>query len=155
AFDRRSVGREWMRTSCLAESPHQRALRRLEEDQDRVQVADQLEAAIDRGKLGEQLSFAHVYHYRCSRDLAAGAKRQLREHRQQRHGQVVDTEVSKILERTNCLRLARSGNPGQDDEPRSHGGPCCTARGVPLLAHYRSSPCSTSGSESSSLSFNC
>ena len=119
ALDRGPIGRERMRPARFAEAPHQRRLCRLEEDEHRVEVPHVLQPPVDARKLLEQPAFADVDDDRGARDLAAGAQRQLGEHRQQRDRQVVDAEVAEVLERANRLRLARTRQAGEHDEPRA------------------------------------
>ena len=110
--------RERMRPARLAESPHQRRLGRLEEDQDRVQVLAALELPVDPRELVQHLPFADVDDNRRARDLGAGSQRQLGEHRQQRDRQVVDAEIAEVLERADRLRLAGTREAGQHHESR-------------------------------------
>ena len=77
----------------------------------------------------QEVAFAHVDDDRDLLDVAAAAQRQLRQRRNQRRRQVVDAEVAEILERADRLRLARSGQPGEDDErlaaaPRAPSARC-------------------------------
>ena len=144
-FDRRAIGRERVRPARFAEAAHQRGLRRFEKDQDGIESFAGLEPPVDPGKLPQQFSLADVHHDGRARNLRAGAQRQLREHRKERHRQIVDAEVAEVLERPYRLRFAGPRQPGEHDEPRRDGG----ARGPPgrvaLLAHQRSSPPSASG----------
>ena len=67
----------------------------------------------------------------AARAIVAGAKRQLREHRRQRDGQVVDAEVAG----SSSARMACDTRPGrarEDDEPRGDRRARRAPRGVPL-----------------------
>ena len=115
-FADRSVRRERMRPPRLAEAPHQRRVARLEEDQHRVQPRHLPQLPEDLRERRQEAALADVDDDRDLLDVAAGAQRQLRQRRNQRRRQVVDAEVAEILERADRLRLARSRQPGEDDE---------------------------------------
>jgi hypothetical protein len=103
AFEGGPVRRERVRPARLAEPPHEHVVVGVEEDQHRVEVPHALQAAEHLRNLLQHLSFAHVDDDRRPRDLVARAQRQFREHRQERHRQVVDAEVAEILERADRL----------------------------------------------------
>ena len=86
-----------------------------------MQVPRAFQLAVHLRELVEHLAFADVDHDRGARDFVAGAQRQLGEHRQERHRQVVDAEVAEVLERADRLRLAGAGEAGEDDEARGDG----------------------------------
>ena len=129
-----------MRTPRLAEPPDQHVVGRIEKDEHGIQVADALQAPVRARQFVQHLALAHVNDDRRARHLAAGPQRQLREHREQRHRQIVHAEVPEVLERADRLGFARPREPREDDEARGDGG----ARGAPcrvaLLAHQKSSP---------------
>ena len=115
-------GRQRMRTPRLAESPHQRRVARFEENQHRVQPRHLAQPPEDLRERRQEAALADVDDDRDLLDVAAGAQRQLRQRRDQRGRQVVDAEVAEILQRANRLRLARSGQTGEDDERRAAPG---------------------------------
>ena len=98
-----SVGRQRMRPPRFAEPAHERGLGGLEKDEHRVEAAHGLQATVDAGKVLEQPALADVDDDGGARDLAAGAERQLGQHRQERDREVVDAEVAEVLERPDRL----------------------------------------------------
>ena len=92
------------------------------------------------GKVLEQPALADVDDDGRARDLAAGAERQLGQHRQERDREVVDAEVPEVLERPDRLRLAGAGEPGQHDKPRANSRARRPPCRVPLLFHCSASP---------------
>ena len=142
ALDGGTVGRQRVRPARLAEPAHQGGLGRLEKDEHRIQAPHLLQATVDAREVREQLSLADVDDDGRARDLAAGAQRQLGQHRKQRDREVVDAEVPKVLERANRLRFARAREARQHDKPRANGRARRPPCRVPFLFHLAPSPAS-------------
>ena len=136
-----------MRPPRLAEAAHQRGVAR-----PRGRSAPGSSRGIFRscrkifGNDDRKSAFADVDDDRDLLDVAAGAQRQLRQRRNQRRRQVVDAEVAEILERADRLRLARAGQPGEDDERLRRA----CARGARAAAWRGASPRSAARARRSS-----
>ena len=129
-FRRRRVRRQRMRPPRFAEAPHERGVRRLEEDQRRVQPFHAPQLPVRLRELREKILFPDVHDDGDARD--AFAPHEIGERRNERRRNVVDAEVAEILERPDRLRFPRARQAGQHDEPRlarratpSARGPAC------------------------------
>jgi hypothetical protein len=140
ALDRGPIGRQRMGAARFAEPSHERGLGGLQENQNGVQIPPAFQLPVDARKLLEHLPFADVHDDRGPGNFRARAQRELRKHGQQRNRQVVYAEISQVFEGADCLRLAGSREPRQDDESRGDGGPGGSPRGMALFPHQRSSP---------------
>ena len=112
----RSVRRQRMRPARLAEAPDQRHVGRFQKNQHRIQPRHRPQLPEDFWKRRKEPAFTDIDDDSHFVDVAAGAQRQLGERGNQRRWQVVDAEVTEVLERANRLRLARPGKAREHDE---------------------------------------
>ena len=120
ALEHRELVGERMRPARLREAPHQRLVRRLEEDQRRLDLVA-IELAEEERRLGGEARGAHVHHHGDVVATRHEVERRGDELAQQRQRKIVDAVVAEILETLGDGALSRSGKAGHQDEPGPSG----------------------------------